>query len=481
MRVARPSGLAVADDLVKFRQALDSPGVDSIVFVNSPGGDLWTALTVGRLIADRALNTIVAGYCVSACSILFMGGKERTFSDVFRPARTFVGIHGSHNKDSKSINASAQPQIYAFFRQRMGERFNAEVMNKALYEMNDAGAMLRVYDAQRQPARSPVHCRASQTARKDCTEFKGMDALSLGIVTASGLTPVTLPPALTQGSSILGRELTQEIADAPAYFEQLAAAQCASDNCRKLVADHAAGKLSKGLATPVGGQGGVSISRDQDTAMQAFVRAIYACNHVADRPARLCESRTVNGFEVHDLYALGSASHAAALAKLEVPAQKYYGNEEFGGGMTRAEGLRTQTMVDITPQQLEDVKTYGTQELARALKGANAPVVIDVRGGSNDVLPGAVTLLGAGLALEDTAADGRLQSRIAGLLKKLSPDVEAPVVFYCDGRECWHSANAALRARRLGFTNVGWYRGGLLSWKAANLPVALLVLRAVAN
>ena len=40
---------------------------------------------------------------------------------------------------------------------------------------------------------------------------------------------------------------------------------------------------------------------------------------------------------------------------------------------------------------------------------------------------------------------------------------------------------AALRARKLGYGQVGWYRGGMESWKAANLPMAMVVVRAVAR
>src|SRR5262245_33403612 len=65
----------VVDDTLRFEHALATPGVDTVVFVNSPGGDLWTGLRVGRLIAERGLRTVTAGQCVSACSIMFMGGR----------------------------------------------------------------------------------------------------------------------------------------------------------------------------------------------------------------------------------------------------------------------------------------------------------------------------------------------------------------------------------------------------------------------
>ncbi len=75
----------VEDDLRKFEEAFAKPGVDTVVFVNSPGGDLWTGLRVGRMIASKGYRTVIAGSCMSACSIMFMGGKVRQFSDALPP------------------------------------------------------------------------------------------------------------------------------------------------------------------------------------------------------------------------------------------------------------------------------------------------------------------------------------------------------------------------------------------------------------
>ena len=468
----------VEDDAGKFQDALDKAGVDTVVFVNSPGGDLWTGLRVGRMIEARGLKTVVAGYCVSACSVMFMGGRQRTFSDAFRPAQTFVGIHGAHNRDTRSVDPRMQPQLFAFYKQGMAGRFNADVMNRALYEMDDAGALLRVFDAQRTPRQAPYHCRSGQSLRQHCTEFKDQDALGLGVVTSNALTTLELPASFRQLPTILGRELTQPFEDPAAFFKTLVEQQCGVDACRKAVADFAATREHKAIAVPVGAPG-LGYASNRDTAANAFVGAVYACNHIKDKPARLCEAQTVNGFDVRGLYVAGAASHAEALARLSAPAEKFYANEEYGGGMTSANGLRTQKFQDITPQRLDGIRTLGTRELAQALRGAQAPVLVDVWAGVNEAIPGAVTLLAGGLAFDDAAVDNAYEARFSGLLKLLSPDPLAPVVFYCQSRDCWLAVNAALRAKQLGYTQVGWYRGGMESWKAANLPLAEVVLRAV--
>lgn len=410
----------VEDDIAKFQEALAKPGVTKVVLVNSTGGDLWTGMRVGRLIEDKGLNTVIAGYCISSCSIMFMGGKERSFSDAFRPALTYIGIHGAHNKDTGKVNAQLNPQIYAFFKSGMADRFNSEVMNKAFYDMQDAGALLKVFDAARTPVRVTYHCKSTQIARKDCTEFKELNALNLGVVTTNTLTTLTLPSGYKEIPKVLGQELNMPFADSANYLQSLTQEKCTSTVCRDLVNSYAKDKEKKALAMPIGAAHGLGTSGNKDTAITAFVRALYACNHVKDQPSRLCETLTANGFDVRSFYTAGMASHALALTKLNPPSDKYYGSEEFGGGMTRANVMRVQTVHDITPQKFDGIKTYGTQELAIALKSAQAPVLIDVWAGVNDAIPSAVTLLAGGLAYDDATADLAYEKRFSGLLTLLS-------------------------------------------------------------
>ncbi len=468
----------VGDDLAKFEAAFDTPGVDTVAFVNSPGGDLWTGLRVGRLIASRGFNTVAAGSCVSACSIMFMGGKKRSFSDAFRPAQTYIGIHGAHDRTTKAVNPILQPQIFAFYKLNMSDRFNAAVMNQALYDMDDSGSLLRVFDASREPKRVPFHCKSVQTLRKDCSEFKDFDALSLGIVTTNAYTALELPASFKQLPMVLGQELKAAFPDMADQLKQMSDQFCKSDPCRKLISDYSTLKDNKAIAVPVG-EAGVGTTGNRDTTINAFVGAIYACNHVRGLPARLCEARVTNGYDVSDLYVSAQAAHADALVRLTAPSDKFYANEEYGGAMTSATGLRTQKVHDITPQRIDGIKVYGTQELAMALKSAQPPLVVDVWAAVNEAIPSAVTLLAGGLAFDDAQGDAIYEGRFAGLLKALSPDPAKPVVFYCQSRDCWLSVNAALRAKKLGYSQVGWYRGGMESWKAANLPVGRVIVRAV--
>ena len=56
-------------------------------------------------------------------------------------------------------------------------------------------------------------------------------------------------------------------------------------------------------------------------------------------------------------------------------------------------------------------------------------------------------------------------------LGKLPADKNAPVVFYCNGPECWKSYKASKVAAKAGFSAVHWFRGGLPEWRERKLPV----------
>jgi hypothetical protein len=469
----------VEDDFGKFKNALEVPGLEQIVFVNSPGGDLWTGMRVGRIIANSGVKTVTAGKCVSACSIMFMGGRERTFADAFRANVTYVGIHGPSSKTTKAVTSEHAPQIYAFFKMAMGERFNADLMNKAFYDMDDAGSMLRVFDVARTPKRVTYHCRSQQTPRRECTEFPEADALSIGLITNTVLTKVSLPASMQSVPKILGTDLDTPIADKLEFLNAIAAKSCVSDSCKTLVQNYANLKEHSAIVTAVDAQG-VGTTSDKDSPNQAALAALFACSHIKDRPVRLCTLVGVNEFDVQPNVVAARASHESALALLVVPVDKFYGNEQFGGGFTSATGLRTERFTDATPSKAEGIQVVGTQDLVMAMKSVQPPVLIDVSG-LEDVVPGSSALLFGGIAYADAAKDTPLEQRIVRLLKLLAPDPQRAVVFIGSNRDDWRGLNAAFRARKAGYAQVAWYRGGMAAWKSASLPQARIIVNAVAN
>ncbi len=56
-------------------------------------------------------------------------------------------------------------------------------------------------------------------------------------------------------------------------------------------------------------------------------------------------------------------------------------------------------------------------------------------------------------------------------LTKLPQDKNAPMIFQCNGAECWYSYKAARYMVKRGFKRVYWFRTGLPAWKAAGYPI----------
>jgi len=56
-------------------------------------------------------------------------------------------------------------------------------------------------------------------------------------------------------------------------------------------------------------------------------------------------------------------------------------------------------------------------------------------------------------------------------LTKLPQDKNAPMIFQCNGAECWYSYKAARYMVQRGFKRIYWYRTGLPAWKAAGYPI----------
>lgn len=55
-------------------------------------------------------------------------------------------------------------------------------------------------------------------------------------------------------------------------------------------------------------------------------------------------------------------------------------------------------------------------------------------------------------------------------LAKLPSDKAAPIVFFCNGGECWRSYKASVVAKKAGHTKIHWMRGGMPEWTSKGLP-----------
>lgn len=121
----------------------------------------------------------------------------------------------------------------------------------------------------------------------------------------------------------------------------------------------------------------------------------------------------------------------------------------------------------FTPGELRGVKRVtATQAAELASKGA---LLVDVRTEREFNVRrarGAVLVPYAEKSLKEPQFDGSLDS--FGGLAKL--DKNRPVVFMCNGPECWKSFKASHAATAAGFKDVYWLRGGVPEWVKSELP-----------
>jgi hypothetical protein len=80
-----------------LRLLKNAPEIDTVVLRNSPGGHILTGYRLGELFRARGLRTAVSGFCFSSCSRMFLGGKQRYFTDDYPPQYTRVGFHGHYD------------------------------------------------------------------------------------------------------------------------------------------------------------------------------------------------------------------------------------------------------------------------------------------------------------------------------------------------------------------------------------------------
>lgn len=468
------TGPTVDQDFLSFKEALAKGGIERLILVNGPGGDLWTGMQVARMVRDANIKTVVSGFCMSACSLIFMAGQQRAFGSGHLPRTTMLGIHGAHSKDTKQVNAQAMPQMYALYKLQMGEKFDSKVINQALYDIKEAGGFLRVREIERnlEKDQTPWFCATGQTPFDQCQQHTGKDAYSLGIVTQKETEKLELPPTMKAALDFFGRPLavstldprrTEELLDAACEGKQA----CAMAAATTLKSFHDANQnkaLAVGLNKPgYGGRWG------EDSPGTAMLRALFRCNHAPGNP-KLCRLVAVNEHELLPLYEEAERQAQALLTSLKAVAPEITLKENEEPGDATPSKLRPSNRITgMTPRSLEGIKRWSTADLVHSISQNARPVLIDVAA-AGPMIPGALNFIHAGLAFDDPKAEADYAERFRQMMLAAAPDMKQPLVFYCASSQCWLSVNAAMRARQLGYEQVAWYRGGVAAWTQAGLP-----------
>ena len=477
------AGPVVDTDFLAFKTALAEAPVKRLILVNSPGGDLWTGMQIARMVVERPVTTLASGFCYSACSFIFMAGQQRQFATGNKPANTLVGIHGPHNGDTGQLAPNLAPQVYALYKTRMGNNFNAEVINQALYKIEDPGGMLTLRELER-GAVGDVNARFCPSARTPwakCQVHAGVDAHSLGVVTSRETVTVELPPPMQPKLYFFGRPLPDVPKDFSDRADELITTICPDFICRSFARDRfdkwAAEPTHRALSVGLGKLGYGDAWGEADPGL-AILRSLYRCNHVPNNK-KLCRLVAVDQQETHAFYDEVVTQSRGMLAALPVPKPDAVSEERGEPAAGVPERFRTDNYDTMTPVGLRGVRRVDTAELAGLLASSKTPRVIDVIVTVPAMLPSALHFVSGGLAFADSGVEAGYDQRFRDMLAVAVEDKNTPVVFYCIGSQSWHSANAAMRAVKAGYTQVMWYRGGLQAWQAAGMPVTGKVAHAV--
>ena len=160
--------------------------LDTVVFHNSPGGHSITGRKIGEDIRKRGLATVVAGRCRSACANMFLGGKERHFSDRLSDHSTVLGYHGSYNRVTKEVNRTKSGD---YFIKMTDGKMSEELVERFIRIENKNGFLYMIHPKQRSATGSQLAflCSGDENTRRfesECAPVEGVDALATGVVTS---------------------------------------------------------------------------------------------------------------------------------------------------------------------------------------------------------------------------------------------------------------------------------------------------------
>ncbi len=204
-------------------------------------------------------------------------------------------------------------------------------------------------------------------------------------------------------------------------------------------------------------------------------RAVFERWKAAGEPVvSFLESRPVPGIAVAVRQTLAGTATMKALQPvllrtLATPAVQR-GGVDKPVAIDKREFEYVATLGYFTPRQLPGATVVDATTVSR-LMGEGASY-LDTRTDAEFKtahVPGARLLPYGEKSAKDTDYEAKLDSFDTS---KLPGDKAAPLIFACNGAECWKSYKASHAAIKAGHTRVYWFRGGMPEWRAAQRQVA---------
>ncbi|MBL8311843.1 MAG: hypothetical protein JNL19_15590 [Burkholderiales bacterium] len=183
------SGEVVRRDLDAVQaEFAQPPAITHVVLRNSMGGNSWTGYRLGELFRGKGVTTVVSGHCVSSCSRLFLGGRQRLFSDDYPASLTYVGFHGHYDFGKLNIAAVEKNDLLQWTLKFTDGKADPALVKRWIAIERRAGDV-RFYPpaAASRFGQATVLCQGNESVRPQQCEKIATHALAQGIVTAQTL------------------------------------------------------------------------------------------------------------------------------------------------------------------------------------------------------------------------------------------------------------------------------------------------------
>ncbi len=446
------------EDYITYKELVKGRDIKTVILLNQPGGMIDSAVGIADDLIERGVTTVVAGRCMSACTILFLAGRERQISARYPISFSTIAFHGSYNPQSGERDSRSWSKVYGFYRRRLGSAVDDSVIIKALESLNRGGFAYLWHPSFR--ANGAI-CDGS--IEKDCVALPGRNALTENLITREVLSDVSIPAELLPKDNLFSIDFSVFGALDAEGRRQLCASR--PKGCLEVLAKYQATKTDRALVTNTSDTWS-DYAFGYGDKRSAVRRAMFEC--ASRRPAP-CMLGAVNDRETSALYRLAAEGNAKAIEQLPgLKTSRTIADLEDSKELPMR-GVRIGSYTAPTPERIEGVRELASKDVVDLLIARSNMLFVDVQC-RDTTIPTARCIFGGGLASGEAAVDANIEKNLLSVLKVLTPDKSVPVAFFCSSSQCWLAPNAAYRAAKAGY-KVHWYRGGLRAWEKNELPL----------
>lgn len=183
------SGEVVQPDLDRAKAEFTRPpAITHVVLRNSMGGNSWTGYRLGELFREHGVTTVVSGHCVSSCSRLFLGGRQRMFSDDYPASLTYVGFHGHYDFGKLNTQAVEKDDLAGWTIKYTDGKVDPKLVQRWITIERRAGDVRFYPDlVATQFQQTTVLCLGTESSRPQQCEKIATHASTQGIVTTNAM------------------------------------------------------------------------------------------------------------------------------------------------------------------------------------------------------------------------------------------------------------------------------------------------------